>query len=332
MARFSKLRRLAILGCGLVLIHSHAASAQQAQSPDAAFRIAGTVVSASGGNPLARARVSIVDASNPQNLQWTITSEDGRFEFKQLGPGKYGLQGAKRGFITASYDAHEQYSTAIVTGVGLDTEHLVLRLAPSAVISGMILDESGDPVRRATVTLYREDRRLGVGRIIRVRADSTDDQGAYEFTRLDTGSYFISVVATPWYAVHPLTSPRPGTEDLPPADRSLDVAYPITYYGDATEPDDASPIPVRGGDRLQADIHLAPVPALHLLFHAPENAKSGVSMPAFFKPSFDGMEIVQAGSMQSVSPGLFEITGVAAGKYDGSYARKWAGRASQQRN
>jgi hypothetical protein len=67
---------------------------------------------------------------------------------------------------------------------------------------------------------------------------------------------------------------------------------------------------------LQADVHLAPVPALHLLFHAPENAQNGVRMPAFFKPSFDGLEILQAGSMQSVSPGLFEITGVAAGKYD----------------
>jgi hypothetical protein len=328
MATFSRLRRLAILGCGLMLIHAHAASeGQTAPAPGATFRIAGRVVSASGGNPLARARVSIVEAHNSQSLQWTITSEDGRFEFKQLGPGKYGLQGAKRGFITASYDAHEQYSTAIVTGVGLDTEHLVLRLAPSAVISGMVLDESGDPVRRATVTLYREDRRLGMGRIIRVRAVSTDDQGAYEFIGLDTGSYFISVVATPWYAVHPLTTPRPGTEDLPPPDRSLDVAYPITYYGDATEPDDASPIPVRGGDRLQADVHLAPVPALHLLFHAPEDAQNGVRVPTFFKPSFDGMEILQAGSMQSVSPGVFEVTGVAAGRY--SVRMRGSGRGDQ---
>ena len=42
------------------------------------------------------------------------------------------LQGAKRGFITALYDEHEEYSTAVVTGSGFDTENLVLRLAPSA--------------------------------------------------------------------------------------------------------------------------------------------------------------------------------------------------------
>ena len=52
---------------------------------------------------------------------------------------------------------------AIVTGAGLDTEHLVLRLDPSAMLSGKILDELGEPVRQDTVSLYREDRQVGVG-------------------------------------------------------------------------------------------------------------------------------------------------------------------------
>ena len=71
--------------------------------------------------------------------------------------GKYDLHGAKRGFISASYDQHEQFSTALVTGAGLETESVVLRLAPAAIIAGKVLDEAGDPVRRATVTLYYDD-------------------------------------------------------------------------------------------------------------------------------------------------------------------------------
>jgi protocatechuate 3,4-dioxygenase beta subunit len=324
MSTFSQRGRSAILACWLVLFYPHAVSGAQnsnpvqAQSSGATFRIAGTIVNAVGGNPLARARVSIVDASNPQNTQWMVTSEDGRFEFKQVGPGKYALQGAKRGFIPAGYNQHEQFSTAIVTGAGFDTASLVLRLAPSAIISGKILDESGDPVRNAMVSLYREDRRVGVGRIIRFGNDFTDDQGAYEFTRLDAGSYFISVTTMPWYAVHPVTSRQPGTENVTPTvDRSLDVAYPLTYYGDGTEPNDAAPIPVRGGDHLQVDIHLNPVPALHLLFHVSENSPNGVTMPVLVKPSFDGMEIAQRGNVQyqMVSPGLYEMNGVAPGRY-----------------
>jgi protocatechuate 3,4-dioxygenase beta subunit len=290
-------------------------SPQQAQFSIAVLRIAGTIVNAIGGNPLGRARVTILDARNPKNVQSMITAEDGRFEFK-VGTGKYALQGAKRGFITAAYDEHEQFSTALVTGTGFDTENLVLRLAPSAVLSGKILDESRDPVRRATVSLYREDRRLGVGRILRFRVESTDDQGAYEFSSLDAGTYFISVTATPWYAMHPVSAPQSGAENLPTAvDRSLDVAYPVVYYGDSAEADDATPIPVRGGDRLQAEIHLNPVAALHLLFHAPDNGANGVNIPMLQVPSFDGVELAPGVGTQSVSPGLFEITGVAPGRY-----------------
>jgi len=280
------------------------------------FRIAGTVVNAVGGSPLARARVTIFDARNPQNTQWVITSEGGRFEFKQLGAGKYELRGAKRGFITADYEQHEQFSTAIVTGAGLDTENLVLRLAPVAVLSGKVLDESGEPVRQALVSLYAQDRRAGVGRVQKIRTDRTDDQGSYEFTPLDAATYFLSVSATPWYAVHSASSLQQGAASTPAVvDQSLDVAYPVTYYKDATEPDEASPIPIRGGDRLEADIHLSPVPALHLLFHVPDNGKHGFTMPTLQQPAFDGMESVPANGGQMVSPGVFELTGVAAGRY-----------------
>ena len=193
---------------GLLLFHSIASLAAQgltttqALSANATFRIAGVVVSSTGGNPLAHARVTIIADKNPERRQSIVTDEGGHFDFKVL-RGKYALQGNKRGYIAAAYEQHEQFSTAIVTGAGLDTENLVLRLAPSAVLSGKILDELGDPVRHATVSLYREDRRTGVGRILKISGDSTDDQGAYEFSSLDAGTYFISVTAKPWYANHP---------------------------------------------------------------------------------------------------------------------------------
>ena len=299
-------------------------TATSAQAANAPFRIAGVVVSSTGGNLLAHARITIIDDKNPERRQSMVTEEDGRFDFKVL-PGKFALQGNKRGYIAAAYEQHEQFSTAIVTGAGLDTENLVLRLAPSAVLSGKIIDELGDPVRHATVSLYREDRRVGIGRIQKISADSTDDQGRYEFSSLDAGTYFISVTAKPWYANHPRSSEpdssQPGSSEsetdnrLSAVDRSLDVAYPITYFGDSSEPDDATPIPIRGGDHLQADIHLNPVPALHLLFRVPDNGEHGISVPMLQRPSFDGVDTVQTDGMQQVSPGIFEISGVAPGRY-----------------
>jgi len=282
--------------------------------PGGGYRIAGRVLNASGGSPLSKARVTIVDVKNQQNTLSTITSDEGAFEFLQLAAGKYELSAQKRGFISSAYEQHGEFSTAIVTGAVFDTEHLVLRLAPFAVLSGKVLDESGEPVRHATVSLYREDHRVGVGRIQKVRQETTDDQGTYEFSGLDSGTYFLSASATPWYAVHRPLSTAQGQESTPETG-SLDVAYPTVYYKDATEPDEALAIPIRGGDHLAADIHVSPVAALYLLFQVPGNGENGFAQPFLQKPAFDGTDAAPMQAVEMVSKGLYAITGIAPGVY-----------------
>jgi len=302
--------------CALLFCSAHAQTEnpQRTQIPSGPYRIAGTVVNAKTGGSLGRSRVTIADAKNRQSMQSVVTDNDGRFEF-HVPAGKYSLDGAKRGFITASYNQHDQFSTAIVTGADLDTENLALRLAPNAVLTGKVLDEFQDPVRHAQITVYRENHFQGVSRIFTFRNAMTDDQGRYEVTPLNEGTYFVSAKASPWYSVHPTSNSEGATNPPAQVDPSLDVVYPITYYGDATEAEDAAPIPVRGGDRLEADIHLNPVPSLHLIVHIPEDGTQGMAVPVLQKSSFDGLEQVENSSIQNVAPGVVELTGVAAGRY-----------------
>lgn len=320
------------LAMAFCLFGARAMAAQQTANVPAAaisggsYRIAGTVVSRTDLRPLARARVTLRDAKEPQKFQSMITAEDGKYEFTGLPPGKYSLRGAKRGFISASYDQHDQFSTAIVTGAGLDTESLVLRLAPDAVIAGRVLDEVGDPVRRAMVTLYFDDHSEGVDHIRQFSSAQTDDLGEYEMTPLMPGTYFLSVSGQPWYAVHSPSGSAPSErahsesdqqDEAPPAvDRSLDVAYPVTYYPDVTEADDAMPIPIRGGEHIEADIHFNPVPSLHLLFRVPDNGNHGYNFPQLEQPAFDGSTFIQSGGGNMVSPGVLEVTGIPAGRYN----------------
>jgi len=313
------LRYLAVVWmvCGIL---SNRAGAQASSSPERTeipsgpYRIAGTVVNARVGAPLANSHVGIADAKNGQSVRSVITGADGRFEF-HVPPGKYLLQGAKRGFIAAAYNHHEQFSTAIVTGADLDTENLSLRLAPNAILTGKVLDEFGEPVRRAQIAVYRETHFQGTRRTLRVRNTTTDDQGHYEVTPLAEGTFFVSAQASPWYAIHPTMNAEGAAKATSQVDSSLDIAYPITYYGDATEADEATPIPVRGGDRLEADIHLNPLPALHLVIHVPEGGKDGTAFPILQKPVFEGVQRLDQGNIQYVAPGLYEMTGVAPGRY-----------------
>jgi Carboxypeptidase regulatory-like domain/Prealbumin-like fold domain len=276
------------------------------------YRIAGIVVSKVDGHPLSRVRVRATDTGNDQKSASLITGDDGRFEFTAVPAGKYSLNGGKRGFITSYYDQHENFWTGIVTGAGVDTENLVFKLAPAAAITGQVLDESGDPVRNARITLYRVDHSSGIEQIRAFGSGQTDDLGTYEFASLNPGTYFLSASAQPWYALHPQTNASDTSSNF---DRTLDVTYPLTYYADTTDTDSATPIPIRGGDRVQVDLHLNPIPGLRVVLHT-EGGRNGGSFPRLEQPSFDGSTPLEVGSVRMLSRGLVEISGVPAGRYD----------------
>ena len=340
MSFLPRVRRMGLSMLGLTLMQLGAASGaegqtsavQEGQRAGQTFRIAGTVVNAMTGAPLSQARISIADTRDRSKPMGMITSEDGHFEFSQLKVGKYSLSGAKHGFISAAYEQHEQYSTAIVTGEEFATENLVLRLTPMALITGHVTDEFGEGIRSASIVLYFENHSGGMTRITRYSNSTSDDRGFFDFSLLRPGKYYVSVTAKPWYAIHP-ASPADGVSA--PASQvspALDAAYPTTYYNGATEADGATAIEVKGGDRLEIDVHVNPVPALHLLFRVPtdgQGQQGGFQMPVLEKRVFDSVSNVQTEGMNPVGPGVFEITGVPPGRYTVRVKSSDAGRGQQ---
>lgn len=326
MSSTSKVRRwqLAAGFCTLCLAVSAAPNRGQEAQPaqpvnhdEEGYKIAGTVVNATTGAPLARVTISLAETRNRSRRLTLLSAENGHFEFSNLGQGKFSLEGSRSGFVTSGYEQHEQYSTAIVAGPGFVTDNLVLRLMPLAVIYGHVLDESGDGVRSAQLHLYFEDHSGGMTQVRTAGIASADDRGFFDVGPLGPGTYYLSAEAKPWYAVHP-NSAKGGNDSPPSVSPSLDVAYPTTFYGGATEAENASPIEIKGGDRQEVDIRLSPVPSLHLLFHIPEDTARphGGIMPIFQKREFDSEQNVPASEMRGVGPGVYELTGVPAGRYD----------------
>ena len=312
--------RAGLYAFALLIFHTDPLRAQvpnAGQQAPSTYTVSGTVVSATTGTPLAETRVTLTDTNNSRNVASLLTGEDGRFAFRRLGPGKYSLQGSRRGYLTSGYQQHEQFWSAIVTGEELETQNLVLRLMPAAVLSGKVLDETGEPVRGAEVKLYMEERANGMTRVMPAGNTPTNDLGVFEFFSLSPGKYFAAVSAKPWYAVHPPSAPPGSTVSAPVlVDKPLDVAYPTTYYGGTTSSDEASPILIKGGDREEIEISLAPVESLHLLFHVPEEGQQqGFQVPALEKRVFDSVDYVPIQGVNPVSPGVMELTGVPAGKY-----------------
>jgi len=308
------------LACTAMLFYNSSHSLQAQQRAEGPYRISGTVVSAATGEPLDRANVSLTLSRDFAAVQSMQTGPDGHFVFDHLPAAKYSITGSHRGFLSASYDQHEQYSTGIVTGEGLSSENLGLRLIPGAVIAGVVAEDSGDPVENARVSLYRQTQDSGVEKIQVASSTNTDDTGAYEFTGLAPGDYFIAASGRPWYAdngqgmIRASNGPE-APRDIPHA--PLDLVYATTFYADVTNPDDATPIPLKGGDRVQINFAMHPLPALHLLVHTPvpddPRQANLISTPVLAQQMFGTSEFTETNS-RYIAPGLTEIS-IAPGEY-----------------
>jgi hypothetical protein len=290
-----------------------------ANGPRGIFRIAGRVVNAKTGEPLARAQVTLADTRSRTAAINVVTGNDGHFEFPGLSASKYSLTGSKRGFLSAGYEQHEFFSTAIVTGPNFATDELELRLMPTALISGHVYDEFGEGIRGASVVLYAENRVMGMVRTTDAARAMTDDRGYYEFALLQPGNYYVAADAKPWYATH-ATQQGPRTATSEPVTNSadgLDVAYPTTYYGGATEADGAAATTVSGGEYVQMDLHLNPVTAIRVLFRAPPNPDGVVNFrpPSFIKRAFGSPDEISTAETRQIAPGVFEVSGIAPGHY-----------------
>ena len=283
------------------------------------YRIAGTVVNAVTGDPVRRATVAVLEVAESHAVESVETDTDGRFALEHLVAAKYQLTASKRGFITAFYDEHEEFSTAIVTGEGHNTEALTFRMMPAAAIHGVIAGDGGDSVEGAKVLLFQRPRSPaapGRGeRITQTDSTATDDTGAFEFDGLAAGEYLLAVTAEPWFAIH---SPAMDGRKLPAVNQNaeLDVAYPVTFFDSTTEEASAAPIVLANGKREEANISLRAVPALRLVVETPGKRDSSNPPRADLRQTIFGIETTtESAFSDGAKEGTVEFAGVAPGRY-----------------
>lgn len=254
-------------------------SAPQAQE----FRISGIVQDGVSGVPLEGTEVSISPSESPVQdaVAPVVTSAEGHFVFEHVTAGKYVLSAKRRGYASQNYDGHDGFTTAIVVGPQLDSQNLVFRIVPEAAITGQVIDQFGESVRRAEVILFAEGLTEGRTSIRRRGQTQTDDQGRYRLGGLPKGRYYVAVSARPWYAQNvtaeamaaspPPDPNRPATgfRQIVEQNPSLDVVYPLTFYQGTTDSARASAISLDPGAVATADFSPVAVPALHLRLTAP---------------------------------------------------------------
>ena len=115
-------------------------------------RIAGRVTVEGANTPVAGARIMLLPTARPTRPMGpmgsmgmppqALTDQDGRFVFNRLAPGSYRLDVQKTGFAPLVGPGRAQ-TTQVSEG---QTTVLALQLQKGAVITGKLLDASGEPV------------------------------------------------------------------------------------------------------------------------------------------------------------------------------------------
>ncbi len=106
----------------------------------------------------------------------------GRFSFVALPAGRYMLSANKQGYVPVSYGARRpnRPGTALVLADAQRIAGMTLRMTRGSVISGIIVDQNGDPFSGANVSVMR-NAFVGNGQRTLVAANTvqSDDRGQY---------------------------------------------------------------------------------------------------------------------------------------------------------
>ncbi len=279
------------------------ASAQEPASTAHASSITGTVVKEPGSQPLKKVLVQVVAENQKEGGNYTASTDaDGRFHIENVVPGRYRIFIERTGFVGVNEHGLKSDVNVFTVQAGQAVEDLLFRMLPTAVISGRITDEDGDPM--SGVRVVAQKKKPGKSTRESVGTEATNDLGEYRLAGLFPGQYWIVAMPPPDFRDYEKPEKLLAGEPQP------DTRYLTTYYPGAYDAIQASAIALKAGDEMPVNFTLVPARTYRV-----RGIVAGVT--AGQKPA---VELVsKAGDSMRASEvgpdGQFEVRGVAPGSY-----------------
>jgi len=278
-------------------------SARDAPLKQGTATIRGRVVAEGSSTPLSRVQVRLNTPDSTAG-KTAVTDRNGRYELTELPAGKFTLSASKPNYVGVSYGQTRPRGVGktIELTEGQAMGNMNFTLQRTAVITGRILDEFGDPVVDVMVVAMRSQYFNGERRMMPAggRPAQTNDVGDYRLYGLQPGTYYISAT---------LRSFMPGETD----DRS---GYSPTFFPGTGSVAEAQRMTVAAGQTISAiNMTLLPVRTSRI---------SGTALDSDGKPMVGAMIMaaerygmgMMARSPAQVRPdGSFTISGLTPGSY-----------------
>jgi protocatechuate 3,4-dioxygenase beta subunit len=157
--------------------------------------ISGVVVVLGTGTPVRRAQITL-SGQELRGQRSAVTDDQGRFAFHVLPAGRFNLSASKAGHVTTSYGAKRpgRPGTPIQLVDGQKIDKLAIALPRGSVITGVVVDEHGEPAPNTQVRALRYVMQTGERTLTFAGQDMTDDRGVYRIFSLQPGDYVLSAI------------------------------------------------------------------------------------------------------------------------------------------
>src|SRR6185503_19058032 len=316
------------------------------QPPTGSGAITGTVIDGTSGQPVSGALVflSTTEPGRTAPIAQTrqVTDDRGRFAFIEIpGDGIFTIAVSKFGFLDGGYGRDHSPSDPL-RPVALKKDDWVGGLRVSiwrpGSISGVVRDESGDPVVGVFVRVLSRFRIQGRDDMVAGPITVTNDRGEYRIPGLAPGRYAVQVpsvqASVPWstkISFNPGNLAE-GVVDIddsnrlvlnryplpPPPQNGRPMSYPIVFHPSASTLAVASLIDLKYGDeRTGIDLTLTPAPAVRVSGTVEGPADAMKSLTLRLLPA--GLENAGLGSEAATAlvsgDGRFTFMNVPAGTY-----------------
>jgi uncharacterized GH25 family protein len=311
---------------GLVLASASAAqvpvsrSGKSTEKQPATCSVTGQVVTAAEGAPLKSAQVVLIqeDATSHAQAFSATTDSDGRFEIRKIASGRYSFLASHSGYITQYYQARGLYSGTSLTFVpGQEIDGALFRLTRGAVITGRIVDESGEPMTKVTVASLRKlsaketegsTPRIGRDQLQAASTAITDDRGEFRIFDLRPGEYYVQA-ASGSFGI--------GDEDALGwlVRANLGSPYAPVYYPGVIQLDQAQAFVLAAGEEVRAEFAMRQVKTVQVAGRiVASDGKAATGTFVWVSPS-DGDGWSDQPSATTDAKGNFTIKGVVPGSY-----------------
>ena len=218
--------------------------------------IQGIVVDGTSGSPIRKAYVTLSTVEDNPAEALAITDDSGRFGFANIPPGRYKLHASCDGYQQAWFGAPTpRHAAGVITlHPGERRQDFTLRLIMLGTISGVVLDQDGDPVDGAIVSFWTPWFPRGKPGFAQHGSVSTNDRGEYRMSSLTPGSYLVMVNCRGRQVQR--IQPE-SVASAQPIGQPAQFQLAVQYFSSAERPAEASLLTVVAGKEIAGiDFHL----------------------------------------------------------------------------